>query len=202
MSDDYEDDFAPNDRIATLQGKVVLTKMINGDLLIGIYDGYDDNDEALILRDPLVITSTAGFILMTDYVPFLPANPSDSNVLNLNFYHTIYFEPVSPAVEAYYHTSCKYRDMIKDDMSDIITKSQALIVKTMDNLVQERAAEDAAKTATNQSVISDHSEKLTVDQMFEDIEQPAKPEPVKSSVVDFASILAETLKNKKKDTLN
>lgn len=193
-----------------IDAEIVIVKLINGDLIIAKNLGYDE-DNSVLLQDPLVVTATSGYLLLTDYVPFLTAH-TDEPILRLNPASPIYMEPVGPEIITYYQTCLRYRNMIKEDIDKILLKSHQLIIKTMNDIDAERKASggvplDVQTLADlmNTPIASMMDDQVKAHNHGVDLAKTLNEEGVSGEqpqkVVDFSAILQEAMR-KKKDPLN
>jgi hypothetical protein len=192
MSDMNDDDF---------ESEIVAIKLTNGDLILGVNIGVDEYDSTL-LQNPLVVSSVNGYLIMTDYSPFLSSDDTDP-VIRINPMTMIYCEPVSVDIAAYYNLSVEYRKLVQPHVEGIISKSFEMIQKTVTDLKSEKEMElyDPIKEANH----TQDPIKSVLDTPLADIlgDIPLHKPEDSPDVIDFAAILKDAMaKKKKKDTLN
>lgn len=179
-------------------GDIVAIKLTSGDVIIAHYVGVDDQSGAVMFNDPLVVTSVSGYILLTDFAPFLtPMHEHPQMMINPDT--MIYIEPIGQRLADYYDISIKHRDQIRGDMDDIIQKSYDLIAST---IAKHNELEQPNNNGPQQGV--------PLSELLDDggEESPKEDEPTSGAesipegvkVIDFAKVLREA--TKKKDPLN
>ena len=162
---------------------ILMIKNTGGDLVVGKLNEL--GDDQITLQDPLIVSVTSSYLLMTDYVPFISVFESEP-MISFNLENVIYAEQTEGPFVDYYHLCVKYRDSTKVEIIDMLTRSEEMISKAL-------SVRTAVAEATTVATPSDNT---VTDAISEDLKKEATP-ATPANIIDMKQMFELLAKNKK-----